>query len=158
VAGIGIDWAAAQPERCLQVAGAETRACSVLDHQPDSLDEWVRTWRTRCRGPPLALGRELHKRPLVAALRPPALLGRLPLHSRTRARARATYTPRQAQAAPTDADLQLERLRKPRDQRQPWPPQRPPMRALAPRVASRRRRVGDTVRLTPRLTRTRTHS
>jgi hypothetical protein len=38
---IGIDWADAKHDICLQAAGSEKRECSTLDHQPDTINEWV---------------------------------------------------------------------------------------------------------------------
>jgi transposase len=67
-------------------------------------------------------------------------------------------TPSRATDDPTDAALQLALLRTHRATLQPLRPQRPTRRALAQRVAHRRRVVGDKVRLTNRLPRTRKNS
>jgi hypothetical protein len=80
-----------------------------------------------------------------------------PVHPLTVARYREAFTPSQAKDDPTDAGLQLERLLKHRDKLKPLQPQRATMRALEQLVASRRRLVGDTVRLTHRLTSTLKH-
>jgi transposase len=63
-------------------------------------------------------------------------------------------TPSRAQEDPTDAALQLAWLGIHRDKLQSLTPPSPTMRALAPLVAHRRRVVGDTGRITPRLTST----
>ena len=76
----------------------------------------------------------------------------------TVARDREAFTPSRANDDPTDAALQLARLLTHRDKLQPLQPQSPTMRALAQLVAHRRRVVGDTVRITHRLTRTLKHS
>ena len=68
------------------------------------------------------------------------------------ARSREAFTPSQAKDDPPDAALQLELLLKQRDKLKPLPPQSPTMRALEQLVTSRRRLVGDKVRLTNRLT------
>src|SRR4029453_19545023 len=70
------------------------------------------------------------------------------------ARYREAFTPSRAKDAPTDAALQLELLLTHRDKLQPLQPQSPTMRARAQLVEHRRRVVGDTVRITNRLTST----
>jgi hypothetical protein len=55
------------------------------------------------------------------------------------ARYRDAFTPSRAKDDPTDATLQLALLLTHRDKLPPLTPQRPTMRALAPRVAPRRR-------------------
>jgi hypothetical protein len=66
---IGIDWADAKHDIGLQAAGSEQRAWSPLDHQPETSNEWVSPLRMRCKGQPSAICLELHKGPLVSALR-----------------------------------------------------------------------------------------
>jgi Transposase/Transposase IS116/IS110/IS902 family len=150
---IGLDWAEATHDLCLHAAGSETRECSVLEHQPDTLDEWVSTWRARCKGPSMAICLELNTGPLVSALRTSDCLVRLPVNPLTLARSREAFAPSQAQDDPTDAALPRDLLLTPRDQLTPLQPQSPTMRALEPLVEPRRRLVGDHVRLTNRLTR-----
>jgi transposase len=75
-----------------------------------------------------------------------------PINPLTLARYREAFTPSQAKDDPTDAELQLELLLKHRDKLKPLQPQSPTMRALEQLVTSRRRLVGDKVRLTNRLT------
>jgi transposase len=149
---IGLDWAEANHAICLQAAGAETRECSVLDHQPDTIAEWVSTWRARFTGPPLAICLELQKGPLVSALRKYDCLVRFPVNPLTLARYREAFALSQAKDDPPDAELQRELLLKHRDTLKPLPPQSPTMRARAPLVEHRRRLVGDNVRRTNRLT------
>lgn len=110
--------------------------------------------RQRCAGTPIALCLARNKGPIVCALRTDDFLVLFPVNPLTRARYREACTPSRAQDAPTDAALQLAWLCTHRDTLQPLTPQSPPMRALAPRVAHRRRVVGDTVRLTNRRTST----
>jgi hypothetical protein len=75
-----------------------------------------------------------------------------PVNAHTVVKYRQAFTPSRAKDDPSDVELQLERLLKPRDKRQVLTPQSVTRRALAPRVADRRRLVGDKVRLTDRLT------
>src|SRR4029453_8013322 len=151
---IGIDWAEAKHDICLQAAGSEKRECSTLDHQPDTINEWVSTLRTQFKGQPIAICLELNKGPLVSALRQHDFLVLFPVNPLTLARYREAFTPSQAKDDPTDAELQLELLLKHRDKLKPLVPQSPEMRALAQLVEHRRRLVEDRVRITNRLTST----
>ena len=75
-----------------------------------------------------------------------------PVNPFTLAQYREAFTPSHAKDDPTDAELQVELLLKHRDKLTPLSPQSPTLRALAQLVEHRRRLVGDTVRLTNRLT------
>jgi Transposase len=136
---IGIDWAAAKHDSCLPVTGSAIRECSVLEHRSDTLDAWVSTLRTRFPGHPLAICLELHKGPIVSALRQDDFLVLFPLNPLMLARSREAFTPSQAKDDPTDAERLLALLLKQRDTLQPLQPQRPTMRALEPLVEHRRR-------------------
>src|SRR5262249_25898698 len=151
---VGIDWADAQQDGCLQAAGSAQRECFQLEHTPEALDAWVSTLRTRFHGQPVALCLARTTGPLVCALRKYDLLMLFPINPLTLARYREAFTRSRAKADPTDAALQLDLLRTHRDTRQALKPQSPPRRALAQLVEHRRRVVGDTVRMTHRLTRT----
>ena len=151
---VGIDWADAKHDICLQAAGSETRECSVLDTPPDTIDAWVSTLRTRFKGQPMAICLELNKGPIVSALRKYDFLVLFPVNPLTLARYREAFTPSHAKDDPTDAELQLELLLKHRDKLKPLQPQSPTMRALEQLVEHRRRLVGDKVRITNRLTST----
>jgi transposase len=151
---VGIDWADAKHDVCLQAAGSTKRECLQLEHTPEAIDAWVTTLRTRFHGHPVAVCLELNKGPLVFALRKYDFLILFPLNPLTLARYREAFTPSRAKDDPTDAALQLELLLTHRDKLQPLHPQSPAMRALAQLVEHRRRVVGDKVRLTNRLTST----
>jgi transposase len=116
------------------------------------MNAWGQTLRTRFHGPLVAVCLELHTGPIVSALRHDDFLVLFPVHPSTVAKYREAFTPSRAKDAPTDAELQVELLLKHRDKLTPLTPQSPTMRALAPLVESRRRLVGDKVRLTNRLT------
>src|ERR671923_307236 len=151
---IGIDWADAKHDGCLQTAGAAKRECFQLEHTPEAIDAWVTTLRTRFNGHPVAVCLELTKGPLVTALRQYDFLVLFPINPLTLARYREAFTPSRAKDDPTDAALQLELLLTHRDKLQPLNPQSPTMRALTQLVEHRRRVVGDKVRITNRLTST----
>ena len=151
---VGIDWADAKHDICLQAAGTAKRECFQLEHTPEAIDAWVTTLRTRFHSQPVALCLELNKGPLVFALRKYDFLVLFPINPLTLARYREAFTPSRAKDDPTDAELQLELLLTHRDRLSPLKPQSPTMRALAQLGAHRRRVVGDKVRLTNRLTST----
>src|SRR2546425_4492612 len=151
---VGIDWADAKHDVCLQAAGSAKRECCQLEHTPEAIDAWVTTLRTRFNGQLVAVCLELNKGPLVFALRKYDFLILFPLNPLTLARYREAFTPSRATDDPTDAALQLERLLTHRDKLHPLNPQSPTMRALEQLVEHRRRVVGDKVRITNRLTST----
>jgi transposase len=149
---VGLDWADAKHNICLQATGSAKRELLVLEHRPDAIDAWGQSLRTRFNGYPVAVCLELKKGPIVSALRNDDVLVLLPVHPLTLARYREALTPSRAQDDPTDAALPVELLLTHRDTLTPLSPQRPTMRALAPLVAHRRRLVGAKVRCTNRLT------
>ena len=83
---VGIDWADATHHVCLQAAGSQKREFSVLGHQPDAIDEWVSTLRTRFKAQPIAICLELNKGPIVSALRKYDCLVLFPVNPLTLAR------------------------------------------------------------------------
>ena len=151
---VGIDWADAKHDGCLQVAGSAKREYFQLEHTPEAIDAWVTTLRTRFNGQPVAICLELNKGPLVSALCKYDFLVLFPINPLTLARYREAFTPSRAKDDPTDAALQLELLLTHRDKLQPLQPQSPTMRALTQLIEHRRRVVGDKVRITNRLTST----
>jgi transposase len=148
---VGIDWADAKHDVCLQAAGSEKREVCILEHTPETIDAWVSRLRTRFHGQPIAICLELNKGPIVSALRKYDFLVLFPINPMTVARYREAFTPSRAKDDPTDAALQLELLLTHRDKLQPLQPQSPTMRALEQLVDHRRRVVGDKVRITNRL-------
>jgi transposase len=149
---IGLDWADAKHDICLQAAGSERREFLVLEHRPEAIDAWVQTLRTRFHGQPVAVCLELKKGPIVSALRQYDFLVLFPINPFTLATYREALPPSRAKDDPTDAELQVELLLKHCDTLTPLPPQSPTMRAFAQLVEHRRRLVGDKVRYTNRLT------
>src|SRR2546429_5631449 len=150
---VGLDWADAKHDVCLQAAGTTQREFLRLEHSPEEINSWVQTLRTRFNGQPVAVCLELTKGPIVSALRQYEFLVLFPVNPLTVARYREAFTPSRAKDDPTDAELQVEILLKHRDKLTPLTPQSPAMRALAQLVEHRRRLPGDKVRLTNRLTR-----
>src|SRR5262245_21879654 len=116
---IGIDWADAKHEGCLQAAGTATREGLQLAHTPEAIDVWVTTLRTRFHGQPVAVCLALDKGPLVSALRTYAFLVLFPIKPLTLARSREACTLSRAKDDPTDAALQLALLLPPSRQAPP---------------------------------------
>jgi len=116
------------------------------------IDAGGQSLRTRFNGQPVAVCRALTKGPMGSARQHEECLVLFPVHPLPVAKSREALTPSRATADPTDATLQVELLLTHRDTLPPLVPQSPEMRALAPRVAHRRRLVGDTVHRTKRLT------
>jgi hypothetical protein len=125
---IGLDWADAQQAICLQVADCDQRECTVLDHQPEVIDAWVTALLQRFQGQPIAIALELHKGPIVEALRKYAGLVLLHINPMMLAKYRQAFTPSRAKDDPTDAELQLELLLRHRDKLKPLAPQSAEMR------------------------------
>jgi transposase len=149
---VGLDWADAKHDVCLQATGTTRREFLSFAHRPEAIDAWVQTLRTRFHGHPVAVCLELNKGPIVSALRKYDFLVLFPVNPLTVARYREACTPSRAKDDPTDAELQVELLLKHRDRLKPLQPQSPAMRALTQLVEHRRRLVGDKVRCTNRLT------
>jgi transposase len=122
---IGLDWADAKHDICLQTAGSERRELLVLEHSPEAIDAWVQTLRTRFHGQPVAVCLELNKGPIVSALRPDDFLVLFPVNPCTLAQYREAFTPSRAKDDPTDAELQVELLLKHRDKLTPLTPKAP---------------------------------
>jgi transposase len=151
---VGIDWADANHDICLQAAGTAKRESFQRDHTPEALAAWGTMLRTRFSGQPVAVCLERTQGPLVSAWRKYDLLILFSINPLTLARYREAFTPSRATDDPTDAELQLALLLTHRDKLQPLQPQSPTMRTLDQLVAHRRRVVGDKVRITNRLTST----
>ncbi len=151
-ATIGLDWADAKHDICLQAAGSEQREFAVLEHRPESIDAWARALRQRFNAQPIAIALELDKGPIVYALRQYDCFVLFPINPSTLAKYRETWAPSGAKDDPTDAELALELLSKHPERFKPLNPQSPEMRALEQLVEQRRCLVDDQTRITNRLT------
>jgi len=149
---IGIDWADAKHDICLQAVDSEKHEHLVLPHCPQAIDEWARALHARFGGKSIAVCLELNKGPLVYALQKYDFFVLYPVNPSTVAKYREAFTPSHAKDDPTDAQLQLELLSRHRDKLKALRPQSASIRALQQLVENRRRLVGDKVRITNRLT------
>jgi transposase len=151
---VGLDWADAKHDICLQATGSDKRKYKVLKHRPEVIDEWARSLLKRFKGQPIAIALELNKGPIVEALRKYDGFVLFHINPMMLAKYRQAFTPSRAKDDPTDAELQLELLLWHRDKLKPLVPQSPEMRALSQLVEHRRRLIGERVRITNRLTST----
>ena len=149
---IGIDWADAKHDLCLQKFGCEKLESSTLKHTPEAIEEWASALRRRFGGKSVAICLELNKGPLVYALSKYDFIVLFPVNPLTVARFREAFATSGAKDDPSDAQLQLEILLTHRHQLRPLKPSSPVIRALEQLVEHRRRLVGDKVRLNNRMT------
>ena len=149
---IGVDWADAKHDICLQAASTEKREFAVLPHRPDAIEQWAHSLKERFQGRPVAVCLELSKGPIVYALQKYDFLVLFPVNPATLAKYREAFTPSHAKDDPTDAEYQLELLILHRNKLKALQPQSPPMRTLENLVEQRRRLVDDSKRITNRLT------
>ena len=64
---IGLDWADAKHDFCLQPHGSEAREFGMFAHQPEAIEAWARALHQRFGGR-IAIALELAKGPVVYAL------------------------------------------------------------------------------------------
>ncbi|MHC8285836.1 IS110 family RNA-guided transposase [Pseudomonas sp. XS1P51] len=147
---IGIDWADTKHDICLQIAGETQRHFDVIEHKPESIDRWAKTLHQRFGGK-IAIGVELNKGPLVAALQKYEFFCVFPINPSTLAKHRKTFVHSGAKDDPTDAQWALELLLN----HPKWFPQlirqSSAMRSLASLTEHRRGLVGDRVKISNRI-------
>ncbi len=147
---IGIDWADAKHDVCLQAADSEQREFDCIPHQVGRIEQWALSIRQRFGGP-IAIALELSKGPIVYALQKYDFFVLFPVNPSTLAKYRETFTPSGAKDDPTDAELALDLILRHPDCFTPLNPQSVEMRTLASLVEQRRCLVNDRVRMTNRL-------
>lgn len=147
---IGLDWANAKHDICLQAAEGGKREFGQFKHTPMAIDEWAHALHDRFGGQ-IAVALELSKGPIVYALQKYDFFVLYPINPATLAKYRQAFQPSGAKDDPTDAEHALELLLCHRDKFIPLQPQSAAMRTLLCLVEQRRRLVGDMVRYTNRL-------
>jgi transposase len=147
---IGLDWANAKHDVCIQAADSEQCEFGVVPHQVDQIEQWAHSLFQRYGGP-IAVALELSKGPIVYALQKYDFLVLFPINPLTLAKYREAFRPSRAKDDPTDAELALDLLRRHPERFEPLKPQSVEMRTLAFLVEQRRRLVNDRVRVTNRL-------
>ncbi len=147
---IGIDWADAKHDICMQAAGDERREFCCMPHKVDAIDDWAQSLYRRFGGP-IAVALELSKGPVVYALQKYDFFVIFPVNPSTLAKYREAFTPSGAKDDPTDAEFALDLILRHADRFTPLRPQSVEMRTLVSLVEQRRRLVNDRVRTTNRL-------
>ena len=147
---VGIDWADAKHDVCVQSAQSEEREFDSFAHQVDRIEQWARAMHQRFVGT-IAVALELAKGPIVYALQKYDFFVLFPINPSTLAKYREAFKPSRAKDDPTDAELALELLLRHPDRFKPLKPQSVGMRKLLYLVEQRRRLVNDRTRLTNRL-------
>ena len=150
---VGIDWADAKHDFCIQAAGSDRHEFGTLDHSPEAIAKWAYSLRDRFGGP-IAICLELAKGPLVYALQRYEFLVLFPVHPSTLADYRKAFAPSGAKDDPTDAEAALDILLRHPEKVRPIKLQSVAMRKLATLVEERRGLAGDVVGITNRLTST----
>ena len=64
---VGIDWAAAKHDICVQAAAGGAREFACISSQPEGIEAWAQDLYQRFGGP-IAVALELSKGPIVSAL------------------------------------------------------------------------------------------
>jgi len=147
---VGIDWADAKHDVCIQAAGNEHREFARISHKVDEIETWAQSLYQRFGGP-IAVALELSKGPIVYALQKYDFFVIFPVNPSTLAKYREAFTPSRAKDDPTDAELALDLILRHPHRFQPLNPQSVEMRTLVSLVEQRRRLVNDRVRITNRL-------
>lgn len=149
---VGIDWADAKHDICLQVAGSDRVEHRVLPHRPEDIEAWAQEISARFGHRPVAVCLELTKGPIVSALQKYDFFVVFPVNPSTLAKHREAWSPSGKKDDGTDAALALEVVVQHRDKLRPLRPQSATMRALTQLVEDRRRLVAERVRVTNRIT------
>lgn len=147
---IGIDWADAKHDICVQATDSDAREFSRIAHKVDEIDEWARSM-VQQHGGPIAVALELSKGPIVSALQKYDFFVIYPINPATLAKYRQTFNPSGAKDDPTDAELALDILLNHPEHFKPLNPQSVEMRTLMVLVEQRRKIMNDRVRITNRL-------
>ena len=147
---VGLDWADAKHDICVQAADCETREFDRFPHRVAAIEEWAHAMQQRFGGR-IAVALELSKGPIVYALQKYDFFVLFPINPSMLAKYRQAFKPSRAKDDPSDAELALDLLLRHRDQFKPLRPQSAQMRTLLYLVEQRRRLVGDKTRYTNRL-------
>ncbi len=147
---VGIDWADAKHDVCIQAADDGRREFDRISHKVDDIDDWAQSLYRRFGGS-IAVALELTKGPLVYALQKYDFIVIFPVNPSTLAKYREAFSPSGAKDDPSDAELALDLILRHPDRFKPLVPQGVEMRTLVSLVEQRRCLVNDRVRITNRL-------
>ena len=147
---VGIDWASAKHDICLQVAGSEDRVFDRITHTPEAIETWAQGLYQRFGGP-IAVALELSEGPIVSALEKYDFLVLFPIDPKRLARYREAFTPSGAKDDPTDAEFALAYLMRHPEKLKALKPESVQIRKLRYLVEARDRIRGDQSRCVNRL-------
>lgn len=149
-AQVGLDWADAKHDFCLQPGGGGKREFGRFLHQPDQIEAWAQGLKARFGGT-IAVALELAKGPIVYALQKYDFIVLFPVDPSLLAKYRVAFKPSRAKDDPTDAELALELMLRYPEHCPPLHPQSVAMRTLGYLVEQRRMLVDDRKRTVNRL-------
>ena len=147
---VGLDWADAKHDVCLQGAGGEEREFDCFAHRVECIDAWANAIHQRFGGR-IAVALELVKGPIVYAMQKYDFFVLFPVNPLMLARYREAFQPIRAKDDPTDAELASDLLVRHPERFQALQPQCVEMRTLESLVEQRRHLVNDRNRITNRL-------
>lgn len=147
---IGLDWADAKHDFCLQPGDSGAREFGTFAHQAEAIEAWAHGIHQRFGGR-IAIALELAKGPVVYALQKYDFLVLFPINPTLLAKYREAFTPSRAKDDPTDAQLALDLMQRYPHRFTPLKPQSVAMRTLGFLVEQRRLLVDDRKRLVNRL-------
>lgn len=147
---IGIDWASAKHDICLQAADSEERVFERIAHTPEAIEVWAKELYQQLGGP-IAVALELSEGPIVSALEKYDFLVLFPLDPKRLARYREAFTPSGAKDDPTDAEFALDYLMRHPEKLKALESESVQMRKLRYLVEARDRIRGDQSRCVNRL-------
>ena len=147
---VGIDWADAKHDICVQAADSGAREFDCISSQPEGIDTWARALYQRFGGP-IAVAVELCKGPIVSALQKYDFVVLYPINPLMLARYREAFTPSRAKDDPSDAELAVDLITRHPERFEPLKPQSVTMRKLIGLVEQRRKFAADQGRVVNRL-------
>ncbi|MGO4522975.1 IS110 family transposase [Dyella sp. 2RAF44] len=147
---IGLDWADAKHDFCLQPGDSGAREFGTFAHQAEAIEAWAHGIHQRFGGR-IAIALELAKGPVVYALQKYDFLVLFPINPTLLAKYREAFKPSRAKDDPTDAQLALDLMQRYPHRFTPLKPQSVAMRTLGFLVEQRRLLVDDKKRLVNRL-------
>ena len=101
---VGIDWASAKHDICVQAADVGVREFACISSQPEAIESWAQDLYRRFGGR-IAVALELSKGPIVSALQKYDFFVLYPINPSTLAKYREAFTPSGAKDDPTDVTL-----------------------------------------------------
>ena len=147
---VGLDWADAKHDYCIQSPDGSFKSIGVVPHDPEKIEAWVSELFKQFGGK-IAFALELSSGPIVYALQKYEFIDIFPIAPSTLAKYREAFKPSRAKDDPTDAELALDLLLRHPERFKKLIPQSTKMRTLIELVEHRRKLVQERVRVTNRL-------